>query len=78
MVAVHVAVGVDVGTFTVSVAALVLVVPQVFAKTARYWWPLSAACVVKLNVRLVAPGTLVNVHGRLSGSMTDGSEGLPL
>ena len=46
---------------TVSVAAVVVAVPQLFVKTARYFLPLSAEPAVKLYVVEVAPLILVKV-----------------
>src|SRR5258708_8641167 len=47
--------------FTVSVAAVLVAVPAVFANTARYWFPFCGKAVVKLRVVEVAPETLLNV-----------------
>jgi hypothetical protein len=54
-------VGVAVGVVTLSVAACVFAVPQVLVKTARNWWPLSAARRVMTSVRPVAPPTSAKV-----------------
>ena len=48
--------------WTVSVAALVVVVPTELVKTARYSLPSSPELVVKLSVALVAPLMFVNAE----------------
>jgi hypothetical protein len=48
------------GEHVVSVAALVVAVPQALVKTARYWLPFCDEFVAKVNVVLVAPGILLN------------------
>jgi hypothetical protein len=48
-------------TFTVSVAAVVVAVPQVLVKTARYRYPSWASATVKESVVEVAPGTSLKV-----------------
>jgi hypothetical protein len=47
--------------FTVRVAAVVVSVPQVAVKTARYWLPFCPAAAVKVSVVDMAPGTSPNV-----------------
>ena len=49
------------GVFTVSVAAFVVAVPQVFVKTARNLFPFWPLVVVNVRVVEVAPDTLLNV-----------------
>ena len=46
--------------FTVNTAALVVAVPHVLLKTARYWFPFWEELVAKLSVPVVAPGMSVN------------------
>ena len=46
--------------FTVNTAALVVAVPHVLLKTARYRFPFCEVSVAKVNVPLVAPGISVN------------------
>jgi hypothetical protein len=48
-------------TFTVNVAAVVLVLLTEFVKTARYWFPVITAVVAKVKVVEVAPATFVKV-----------------
>ena len=50
-----------VGELTVSVAAVVVAVPEELVNTARYWFPFCDKVVVKLRVVEVAPETLLNV-----------------
>jgi hypothetical protein len=47
--------------FTVSVAAVVVAVPEEFVNTARYWFPFCDNAVVKLRVVEVPPERLLNV-----------------
>ena len=47
---------------TVSVAAVVVAVPEELVNTARYWVPFCDKVVVKLRVVEVAPETLLNVE----------------
>src|SRR5271155_1924337 len=47
--------------FTVNVAAVVVAPPHVLVNTARYWFPVWLALVVKLSVVDVAPVMLLNV-----------------
>src|ERR1041385_939564 len=49
------------GALTVSVAAVVVELPQELVKTARYWLPLSDAAVVKVSEVDVAPAMLLKV-----------------
>jgi len=46
-------------TFTVKVAALVVMLPQLSVKTARYWLPFCELCTVKVRLAEVAPLTFV-------------------
>src|SRR5436190_17851238 len=52
--------GLTVMVETVSVALLLVAVPQALVKTAWYCLPLSAAVVTKASVVLVAPGMSLN------------------
>src|SRR5258706_3923250 len=62
---------------TVSVAAVVLALPQALVKTARYLLPLCDVLAVKLSVVLVAPEMFVKGPPVLTCHCTVGA-GLPL
>src|SRR5262245_31928745 len=50
------------GLQVVSVAAVVVAVPQLFVKTARYLLPLTAGVTVTVNEVLVSPGMLLKME----------------
>src|SRR5439155_24526588 len=69
--------GVTVGQVTVSVAALLLAVPQALVNTARYWLPLCESCAVKVRLVFVSPTMSVKPEPVLTCHCTVGA-GVPL